>query len=133
MQRYEPSTVTASVMIVGTIFLSIVVLAFNGLPPVRVTFRAWAALAAQGLLATTAATLLWNWGVSRVPTSQAGIFLNFEPVVGALLGVFVLHEMLGWTAVAGAVLIVGAAVAVAILPALKPPVLRPRARDGPSA
>jgi drug/metabolite transporter (DMT)-like permease len=48
MQRYDPSTLTASVMIVGTIFLSIVVLAFNGLPPVRVTFRAWMALAAQG-------------------------------------------------------------------------------------
>jgi drug/metabolite transporter (DMT)-like permease len=59
-----------------------------------------------------------------VPTSQAGIFLNFEPVVGALLGVFVLHETLGWTAAAGGVLIVGVAVAAAILPAVKPPVSR---------
>jgi drug/metabolite transporter (DMT)-like permease len=116
MHRYSSSTVTASVMTAGTAVLAAWVLAVHGRPPVDVPMRVWAALAAQGLLATTTATLLWNWGVRRVPTSQAGVFLNFEPVVGALLGVLLLGEQLGWTALAGGALIVGAAMAVARVP-----------------
>jgi drug/metabolite transporter (DMT)-like permease len=41
----------------------------------------------QGLLDTASTTLLWNWGLKRVPASQAGIFVNLEPLVGAILGV----------------------------------------------
>ena len=115
MQHYAPSTVTASVMVAGTALLAVWVLVVHGPPPTDLPIRVWAALASQGLLATTTATLLWNWGVLRVPTSQAGVFLNFEPVVGALLGVVLLHEHLGGTALAGGALIVCAAIAVARL------------------
>jgi drug/metabolite transporter (DMT)-like permease len=69
-------------------------------------------MAAQGLLATTAAAMLWNWGVSRVPMSEAGVFVNLEPVVGSVLGMALLGDRLGWTGIAGGLLIVGAAVAV---------------------
>jgi drug/metabolite transporter (DMT)-like permease len=45
----------------------------------------------------------------RVPASQAGIFVNLEPLVGAILGVSLLHEDLGIMALAGgALIIVGA-------------------------
>jgi drug/metabolite transporter (DMT)-like permease len=71
--------------------------------------RAWLALAAQGLLATTASTLLWNWALQRVPAARAGIFINFEPVVGTILGVGLLGESLGPAAILGGVLIVAAA------------------------
>jgi drug/metabolite transporter (DMT)-like permease len=47
---------------------------------------------------------------SRVPASQAGIFVNLEPLVGAILGVSLLHEVLGITALAGGALIIGGAV-----------------------
>ena len=116
MRHYPSSTVSATVFLVGTALLAIWVLAVHGVPTTDLSVRVWVALAAQGFLATTTASLLWNWGVSRVPTSQAGVFLNFEPVVGALLGVTLLDERLGWTALAGGALIVGAAVAVARLP-----------------
>ena len=118
MRDYPSSTVSATVFLAGTALLAIWVLAVEGVPPTDLSMRVWAALAAQGFLATTMASLLWNWGVARVPTAQAGVFLNFEPVVGALLGVTLLDERLGWTALAGGVLIVGAAVAVARLPSL---------------
>jgi drug/metabolite transporter (DMT)-like permease len=117
MRHHDPSSVTATVMLAGTAVLAVWVLGVHGPPPVALPVRVWGALAAQGLLATTTATLLWNWGVLRVPTSQAGVFLNFEPVVGALLGVVLLHERLGWTALAGGAVIVAAAIAVARLPA----------------
>jgi drug/metabolite transporter (DMT)-like permease len=64
----------------------------------------------QGLLATASTALLWNWGLKRVPASQAGIFVNLEPLVGAILGVSLLHESLGIMAVVGGALIIGGAV-----------------------
>jgi drug/metabolite transporter (DMT)-like permease len=66
--------------------------------------------AEQGLFATASTTVLWNWGLNRVPASHAGIFVNLEPLVGAILGVALLHENLGTMAVAGGALIVGGAV-----------------------
>jgi len=51
--------------------------------------------------------------LAQVPASQAGVFINLEPVVGAILGVAVLHDVLGPYGVLGGVLVVGAAVFVA--------------------
>ena len=112
MTRYDPVGIGALITLVGTIPLVVWVLSVNGLPPVHLTSRAWLTLLAQGLLATTVATLLWNWGVSRVPMSEAGVFVNLEPVVGTLLGMIVLGDRLGWSGAAGALLIIGAAVGV---------------------
>ena len=49
-------------------------------------------------------------GLKRVPASQAGTFVNLEPLVGAILGVSLLHENLGPMALAGGALIIGGAV-----------------------
>jgi drug/metabolite transporter (DMT)-like permease len=73
------------------------------------SIRAWVAVAEQGLLATASTTVLWNWGLKRVPASQAGIFVNLEPLVGTILGVSLLCEVLGRMAVAGGALIIGGA------------------------
>jgi drug/metabolite transporter (DMT)-like permease len=115
MATYSPSVITAVVMITGTILLDGWVLMTSGAPPTHLSARVWFALAAQGLCATTAATLLWNWGVARVPAAEAGVFVNLEPALGALLGVVVLGETLGWTGLAGGTLILGAAAAMAKL------------------
>jgi drug/metabolite transporter (DMT)-like permease len=112
MQRYTPAVVTAAVLWLGTAMLAAWVVAVHGLPPVRLSALSWLALASQGLLATTVATLLWNWGVARVPASRAGVFVNLEPVIGAILGVTILGESLGPLAIVGGVLILAAAVAI---------------------
>ncbi|HEY5086804.1 MAG TPA: DMT family transporter [Gemmatimonadaceae bacterium] len=108
---YSPIVMSVYIIALGTIMLAAWVLVVDGLPPVTFSARAWMALAAQGLLSTTAPTLLWNWALMRVPAARAGIFINFEPVVGTLLGVALLHESLGPAAAAGGVMIVGAATA----------------------
>jgi len=110
--KYAPSVITAVVMITGTILLDVWVLLTSGAPSTHLSARVWSALAAQGLLATTIASLLWNWGVARVPAAEAGVFVNLEPALGAVLGVLVLGETLGWTGVAGGSLIISAAVAM---------------------
>jgi drug/metabolite transporter (DMT)-like permease len=110
MRRHSPVMVTAFVFWVGTVMLAVVVITTSGVPSLHYSTRAWIAVAEQGLLATASTTLLWNWGLKRVPASQAGIFVNLEPLVGAILGVSLLHETLGITALAGGVLIIGGAV-----------------------
>ena len=59
---------------------------------------------------TIGSFVLWNWGASRLPAGRAGVFLNLEPVSGALLGVTLLGDTAG-----PAVLLGGAVVLVAAL------------------
>jgi drug/metabolite transporter (DMT)-like permease len=112
MQRYSSAVVTCSVIILGTLMLAAWVIAVYGLPPVRLSVATWLALIGQGLLCTTLATLLWNWGVAHVPASRAGVFVNLEPVIGATLGVAVLGETLAPQALLGGLLILGSAIAI---------------------
>jgi drug/metabolite transporter (DMT)-like permease len=84
-----------------------------GPPPIAaISLKAWLALAASGLLCTASTTLLWNWGLTQVPASQAGVLLNMEPLIGSLLGVFLLHESLGPSARTGGTLILAAALII---------------------
>ena len=111
--RYTPVTASAYVMTLGAILLAIWVVATEGLPPIHLAYKTWASVAAMGLLATTVTTYLWNWGLSYVPASQAGVFINLEPVIGAVLGVIIFGDVLGPYALIGGALVVGAAVYVA--------------------
>lgn len=57
------------------------------------------------LVITALGYLAWNWALERVPAPRAAIFLNIQPLVGALLGVYYLGEPLTAFTVAGGVLI----------------------------
>lgn len=108
--RHSPIVVTAYGLVAGTIMLAAYVPFRYGLPPVHgVSLKAWLALAASGLLCTATTTLLWNWGMTQVPASQAGVLLNMEPLIGSVLGVMVLQERLGTLAYVGGALIIVAA------------------------
>ncbi len=111
--RYSPVDASAYVITAGTLMLAVWVIGTEGFPPVHLSARTWASVVASGLLATTVTTYLWNWGLARVPASQAGVFLNLEPVVGAILGVAVLHDVLGSYGILGGALVIGAAIFVA--------------------
>ncbi len=110
MRQHSAVIVTASVYWIGTVILAVVVFSASGVPSLDYSYHAWVAVAEQGLFATASTTLLWNWGLKRVPASQAGIFVNLEPLVGAILGVSLLHEVLGRMALLGGALIIGGAV-----------------------
>lgn len=125
MQTHSPPVVTSYTILAGVAMLLIWVggqwllsplTHANAAPPIpgEVSFRAWAALAASGLLCTATTTLLWNWGIHHVPASRAGVFLNIEPVMGSVLGVQLLGEHLGPFAWLGGALILGAAVTLTL-------------------
>jgi drug/metabolite transporter (DMT)-like permease len=121
METHSPPVVTAYTILAGTGMLIVWVLGpwvlsplthqhVEGLPFAHVSATAWMALAISGVFCTATTTLLWNWGIHHVPASRAGVFLNIEPVLGAVLGVVLLGERLGPYAWAGGALILGAAV-----------------------
>lgn len=111
VQTHSAVVVTAYGMVSGALMLAIIVPLVLGPPPVHgVSLKAWGASAGAGLLCTAASTLLWNWGMSQVPASQAGVLLNMEPLIGSLLGVFLLHEQLGVYAYVGGAMILAAAI-----------------------
>jgi len=108
---HSPMSVTIWGLLVGTAMLAVWVLLRDGLPPVHgVGLKIWGAVAASGLLCTAASTALWNWGIHHAPASRAGVFLNIEPAVGAILGVELLGDHLGLGAWIGGALIIVAAV-----------------------
>jgi drug/metabolite transporter (DMT)-like permease len=111
MERHNHLTVTVYGLMLGMLMLLVVVPLRYGVPPVHgVSWKAWAALAASGVLCTATTTSLWNWGMTQVPASQAGVLLNMEPLLGSVLGVYVLSEKLGPTAWAGGGLILASAI-----------------------
>ena len=110
METHNHLTVTAYGVTAGTLMLVLWVPLTWGMPPLHgISLHVWGALAASGLLCTATTTLLWNWGITQVPASQAGVLLNLEPLIGSLLGVFLLHEHLGALAWLGGALILTAA------------------------
>jgi drug/metabolite transporter (DMT)-like permease len=113
MKLHSHIVVTAYGIAAGTLMLALYVPFAYGLPPVHgISLKAWAALAASGLLCTATTTLLWNWGMTQVPASQAGVLLNMEPLIGSLLGVFLLSEHLGGLAWLGGGMILTAAISL---------------------
>jgi drug/metabolite transporter (DMT)-like permease len=113
MEKHSAVVVSAYGTAVGTAMLCLCVPLIYGLPPAGgVSWKAWLALAASGVLCTATTTLLWNWGMTQVPASQAGVLLNMEPLIGSLLGVLVLHESLGPSAFTGGGLILAAALII---------------------
>jgi len=111
VERHSAVVVTAYGLVSGTIMLFFAAPAIYGLPPVHgISLKAWSASAAAGLISTAASTMLWNYGMTQVPASQAGVFLNLEPLIGSLLGVFLLGDQLGPPAWIGGALILTAAI-----------------------
>jgi drug/metabolite transporter (DMT)-like permease len=111
MHRHSPMTVTAWTILTGTAMLVLWIFPVDGLPPIHnLSAKVWIACAAGGLLCTSAATFLWNWGIHHVPASRAGVFLNIEPALGSILGVELLGDKLGPAAWLGGALILAAAI-----------------------
>ncbi|HEY0759919.1 MAG TPA: DMT family transporter [Acidisarcina sp.] len=112
MAGHAPVVVTTYGLLAGTAMLAVWVPLVYGMPPIHMSLRTWLALGASGALCTASSTLLWNWGIHRVPSSRAGVFLNIEPALGSILGVKLLGDHLGPFAWLGGGLIVAAAVAL---------------------
>ncbi len=110
---YPPGRASAYITTIGAAMLAVWVFATEGPPSVHLSALTWISVIAPGILATTVTIYLWNWALVRVPASKAGVFINLEPVVGAILGIVPLGDVLGPYAVFGGLLVIGTAIYVA--------------------
>ena len=111
-EKYGALVATAALILAGTITLAPITIIQDGLPHVSLTLRTWGAVIFLGLFCTALSFALWNWGLERVPAAKAGIFLNLEPLVGAVLGAVVWREALTpGLALGGALVLLSSAIA----------------------
>lgn len=69
------------------------------------TGRALAGTLYLGVVITALGYAVWNWCLDRLGASRVAIFVNVQPLAGALIGVWWLHEPLTVFMVAGGLLI----------------------------
>jgi drug/metabolite transporter (DMT)-like permease len=105
LERYDPLCVTAFTMLVGLLALLPIALWMDGVPAVDLSGGTWLGLAALGIGCTAATYGLWNWGLQHVPAARAGVYVNLEPLLGAVLGVALLQDAAPPGLLAGGVLI----------------------------
>jgi drug/metabolite transporter (DMT)-like permease len=106
LMRHRPTAVTAWSILAGAIAMlppAAVELAQSG--PPRVTPSSVAGTLYLAVVVTALGYLAWNYALQRVSAPRAAIFLNLQPLVGALLGVLWLGDALTRFTVAGGILI----------------------------
>jgi drug/metabolite transporter (DMT)-like permease len=107
LARHAPLPVTTRSLLWGAAgMLPLVTLEWTAGPRLAWTWLGGLATLYLGGVITGAGILVWNVALRRVPAPRAAIFLNVQPVVGALLGVTALHEPFTAFTAAGGVLIV---------------------------
>ena len=113
LDRHAPLGVTTRSLAWGTVGILPIVAAewASGARPL------WTAPAVAGTLylavvISALGYVAWNWALARVPAPRAALFLNVQPIAGALLGALLLDEPLtGFTIAGGVAIVAGLAVA----------------------
>lgn len=104
--RHPALVVTAYSILWGAVaMLPLAVLEWATGPPPVWTPRAVVGTLYLGVVMTALGYAVWNWCLERVETPRVAIFLNIQPLGGALLGVWWLGERLTGFTVAGGLLI----------------------------
>ena len=107
--RYSPFILTAMQAFIGSLFFLPLALASSGLPAAPGP-TGWFALVYLGSVVTVGAYGLYNFGVSRLPASQATGFINLIPVFTLIFAALLLGEVLsGQQALAAGLVFVGVA------------------------
>lgn len=113
LNGYDPVAASAVVLVLGAAMLvGFELVAHPGELIRPFGLAAWLATAGGAMFSTALSVVLWNVGLARVPASDAGVFVNIEPIVGALCGIMLFGDPAGWQLLVGSGLVLGAAVAV---------------------
>jgi len=78
----------------------------------RVGGFGWTAILYAGLGSSLTAYLIWTWALHHLAASRLGVFTYVQPVLGTVIGVYLLHEAYnGQLALSGAMVLAGVALA----------------------
>ncbi len=110
-RRLDTLTLTAWPFYFGALFLSpIAVLQIAHTDWSRVGWIGYGALLYIGLGASLVGYLIWMWAIHHLAASRMGVFTYVQPVLGTLIGVYLLHEAYtGQLALSGLLVLVGVA------------------------
>jgi drug/metabolite transporter (DMT)-like permease len=106
VRRYGALRVSAMTMWIGTVPLVAFTLASMVTAGRDLTTTGWVVLCLYALGPNLVGMLLWNYGLSRVPGTRAGLMLNLYPVVSVLGGFLFLDEPVTAAAVVGGGLVI---------------------------
>ena len=109
-----PMAVPAVTVVVAAAAVLPIALALHGAPKLDLSPVAWAGIAGQGVLSTLVATAAWQYGAARVGSASAGVFINIEPLMGALIGVLLFGDRLTWALGLGGLLILAGSLGVVL-------------------
>ncbi|MBL0715253.1 MAG: DMT family transporter [Desulfosarcina sp.] len=90
--RYTPFFLTAIQAFVGAVFFFPALWLPSTTWPTHMVWGPTLAIVYLGAIITLGAYGLYNYGVSRIPASQASIFINLIPVFTVILGWLILNE-----------------------------------------
>jgi drug/metabolite transporter (DMT)-like permease len=99
LKRYSPVKLNALTMPVGSLVLLVAAApSLASAAPTLTELPAlfWLILAASGLLAVSAAYIIWYSGVQKLGATRTAVYSNLVPVLAAFFSFFVLGEQLGW-------------------------------------
>jgi len=107
LDRHPATVVTARSIVWGTVVMAPFAAGewIAGARPI-LTLSAVAGTLYLSVIITAFGYLVWNYALARVGAARAGIFVNVQPVVGAILGVVFLGDALTPFTVTGGALIV---------------------------
>lgn len=112
MAKYSPLVLTTYTFWFGTIILIPASLYLYGVPPTNLSSLTWISLLIQGIICTSFASLLWNFGLKKISIAKTGIYANIEPIAGIFFSALLLHEVINFQVIAGAFLVILAAIII---------------------
>ena len=110
-RRFDTMTLTAWPFYFGAFFVSPIALRqFVRTDWLRVGWIGYGALLYIGIGASLVGYLIWMWAIHHLAASRMGVFTYVQPVLGTLIGVYLLGESYtGQLALSGGLVLVGVA------------------------
>jgi drug/metabolite transporter (DMT)-like permease len=106
--------VPAVTVIVAAATILPIAFLMHGAPKLDLSPVTWTAIVAQGALSTLFAPAAWQYGLARVGSASAGVFINIEPMMGAVLGVMLFGDHLTAALVIGGLMILAGSFTVVL-------------------
>jgi drug/metabolite transporter (DMT)-like permease len=107
LKKVSVIKMTAYAMLFGGILLWMV--AVKDLPLVNwknISLNAWLGLTYSTLIAACLVFVLWAFGVKRIGTSRAIVYLYLQPFIAMIIGITLLGEQVTWFQLLGGVIII---------------------------
>jgi drug/metabolite transporter (DMT)-like permease len=121
MRRYSPYRISAVTAMIGTVLLAATGSWQLAGQDWNLSALAWGGLLYGALAATAVGNLLWFKVIGRVGPGRAALYLNLQPLLGAVFAVIILSESLKPLQIGGAVVIFGGIALAKVRPIVAPP------------